>query len=134
MFTNYSNQNYGLRLKLRNLNSILYVCKDVFGAASGIEENPICGVNMKNKFTLSIALAVASLTLSFLPSIYASGPESDSDDRFNDTPSAVIALVGNMTNATSTDCPIIDGEGRGYDLVDRGWCHDYTGLLRHLLP
>jgi hypothetical protein len=26
------------------------------------------------------------------------------------------------------------GGPRGYDLVDRGWCHNYTGLLQHLLP
>jgi hypothetical protein len=45
----------------------------------------------------------------------------------------LFVLVGNTTNATSTDCPIIDGEYLDYDL-DRGWCHDYTGLLQHLLP
>ena len=46
----------------------------------------------------------------------------------------LFAMASNVTNATSTDCPIIDAEPRGYDLVDRGWCHNYTGLLQHLLP
>ena len=46
----------------------------------------------------------------------------------------LFALAGNVTNATSTDCPIIDGEYRDYDLLDHGWCHNYAGLLRHLLP
>lgn len=45
----------------------------------------------------------------------------------------VFALVGNTTNAMSTDCPIINGGARSYDLLDRGWCQ-YSGLLQHLLP
>ena len=52
------------------------------------EVNPIRRANVKDKLTLSIALAAAALTLSFLPNIYASEPESDSDDRFNDIPGA----------------------------------------------
>ena len=40
---------------------------------------------------------------------------------------SVIALYGlgfNGThNITEWDCPIIDGEWRSYDLLDRGWCH-----------
>jgi hypothetical protein len=77
---------YVLRLKLRNLKSILYVCKHVFETAipSGAEANPIHRAHMKNKIALSIALA-ATLTLSFIPDIYASGP----DNRFNDIPGAV---------------------------------------------
>jgi hypothetical protein len=49
----------------------------------------------------------------------------------------LFALVGNVTNATSTDCPenYYGGDDTGlYDLLDRGWCHNYTGLLQHLLP
>jgi hypothetical protein len=38
-----------------------------------------------------------------------------------------------LTDSSSTDCPIIDGTGRGYDLVERGWCHGYMDL-QHSLP
>ena len=78
------------RPTLRNLNSILCVCEDVFETvlSSIAEVNPIRTANVKDKLTLSIALAAAALTLSFLPNIYASEPESDSDDRFNDIPGA----------------------------------------------
>ena len=35
----------------------------------------------------------------------------------------LIVIAGlNVSNATN-DCPLIDGEARGYDLVDRLWCN-----------
>ena len=50
---------------------------------------------------------------------------------------SVIALYGlgfNGThNITEWDCPIIDGEWRSYDLLDRGWCN-LNGLVQPLEP
>jgi hypothetical protein len=92
---------------------------------SDAEMNPIFRVDMKNKLSLSIALA-AALVLGFLPDIYASGPESDSEDRSDNIPG------DGVTNATSTDCPIIDGSDLPYqqDLVDCNdnyYCKNYYG-------
>ena len=50
---------------------------------------------------------------------------------------SVIALYGlgfnGAHNITEWDCPIIDGEWRSYDLLDRGWCH-LNGLVQPLEP
>jgi hypothetical protein len=95
----------------------MHVCNDV--SPSGAEMNSIFSADMKNKLSLSIALA-AALALGFLPNIYASGPESDSDDRSDNIPG------GDVTNVTSTDCPenYYGGDKTGtYDLLDR-WCDD----------
>jgi hypothetical protein len=47
--------------------------------------NSMRRANMKNKLTLSIVLA-AALTLSFIPNVYAGGPEYDIDEKYGNLP------------------------------------------------
>ena len=86
---------------------------------SGAEMNSIFKADMKNKLSSSIALTAAR-ALGFLSNIYASGPDDNDDDRSDNI------LGGDVTNATSTDCPenYYGGDKSGlYDLLDR-WCRD----------
>lgn len=71
---------------LRNLNSILRVCEDVFETVlpSITEVNSILRADMKNVLTLSIALAAAS----FIPNVYASGARGDTDEKYDGIPGA----------------------------------------------
>jgi hypothetical protein len=75
------------------LNSYFRAIKNMFGTVLPrvTEVNSIFSTDMKNILTLSIALAAAALTLSFLPNVYGSGPEGDSDDRFDHIPGAGVS-------------------------------------------
>jgi hypothetical protein len=87
----------------------------VFGASAilpiDVEVDSSRRTNLKNKLTLCMALA-AALTLSFLPNVYASGPE---------LAFVTINQTGNWTD------PICASD-RPYqsDLVDRSWCGNWT--------
>jgi hypothetical protein len=49
----------------------------------------ICGAEMNNKIMLTLTVALAAtLTLSFLPNIYASGARSDWSEKYDNVPGA----------------------------------------------